>query len=101
MANKAYIHDRAGFSTTTAPDKAALSYPERLKRIRTNNPCKINRLKDSWQCANINITEIVVTYQYLTRMAHFEGETSNRLLETLEEWNEFLKKYAPFFKEVA
>lgn len=34
-------------------------------------------------------------------MARFEGETSNRLLETLEEWNEFLKKYAPYFKEVA
>ncbi|MES9999183.1 MAG: hypothetical protein ABW125_07255, partial [Candidatus Thiodiazotropha lotti] len=35
------------------------------------------------------------------KMAHFEGETSNRLLETLEEWNEFLEKYAPYFKEVA
>ncbi|MEJ2755983.1 MAG: hypothetical protein P8104_09170 [Gammaproteobacteria bacterium] len=34
-------------------------------------------------------------------MAHFEGETSNRLFQTLEEWNDFLKKYAPFFKEVA
>lgn len=34
-------------------------------------------------------------------MAHIEGETSNRLFQTLEEWNEFLKKYAPFFKEVA
>jgi len=30
-----------------------------------------------------------------------EGETSNRLFQTLEEWNEFLKKFAPFFKEVA
>jgi len=37
----------------------------------------------------------------LKQMAHFGGETSNRLFQTLEEWNEFLKKYAPFFKEVA
>jgi len=35
------------------------------------------------------------------RRRNFEGETSNRLFQTLEEWNEFLKKYAPFFKEVA
>tara|TARA_B110000858_G_C17809185_1_gene479957 strand:+ start:778 stop:900 length:123 start_codon:yes stop_codon:yes gene_type:complete len=34
-------------------------------------------------------------------LAHLEGETSNRLFQTLEEWNEFLEKYAPFFKEVA
>ena len=34
-------------------------------------------------------------------MARLEGETSNRLFQTLEEWNEFLKKFAPFFKEVA
>jgi len=34
-------------------------------------------------------------------MAHFEGETSNRLFQTLEEWNELLKQFAPFFKEVA
>lgn len=32
-------------------------------------------------------------------MAHFEEETSNRLFQTLEKWDEFLKKYAPFFKE--
>ena len=34
-------------------------------------------------------------------MAHFEGETSNRLFQTLEEWDDFLKQFAPFFKEVA
>jgi len=34
-------------------------------------------------------------------MAHFEGETSNCLFDTLEEWDKFLKNYVPFFKEAA
>ncbi|MEW8332582.1 MAG: hypothetical protein AB2692_16735, partial [Candidatus Thiodiazotropha sp.] len=34
-------------------------------------------------------------------MARPDGETSNRILQTLEEWNKFLEKYTPFFKEVA
>jgi hypothetical protein len=34
-------------------------------------------------------------------MAHFEGETSNCLFDILEEWDRFLKHYAPFFKEAA
>jgi len=34
-------------------------------------------------------------------MAHFEGESSNRLFDTLEEWDRFLKQFAPFFKEAA
>jgi len=32
-------------------------------------------------------------------MAEREGETSNQLLETLEEWNEYLEAHAPYFKE--
>ena len=32
-------------------------------------------------------------------MADFEGETSNRLFETLEEWNTYLKDNVPYFQE--
>jgi hypothetical protein len=42
-----------------------------------------------------------ITTNPLIYMAHFEGESSNLLFQTLEEWNEFLKKNVPFFKEVA
>jgi hypothetical protein len=33
------------------------------------------------------------------KMAHLEGETSNRLFETLEEWNDYLTRYIPDFAE--
>lgn len=34
-------------------------------------------------------------------MAHLEEETSNRLFETLEEWNTQLERLSPHFDEVS
>ncbi len=34
-------------------------------------------------------------------VVRLEEETSNRLFETLEEWNDYLKRYVPAFKEPA
>ena len=34
-----------------------------------------------------------------TEMARLEGATSNKLLETLEEWNEYLERHVPYFQE--
>jgi hypothetical protein len=31
-------------------------------------------------------------------MARLEGETSNSLLETLEDWNTYLERHAPYFQ---
>ncbi|MEW7986736.1 MAG: hypothetical protein AB2799_13165 [Candidatus Thiodiazotropha sp.] len=74
---------------------------QRGERIRTDDPCEIKALGENRQYPCDSITENIVINQYLAKMAHFEEETSNRLFQTLEEWNEFLRKYAPFFKEVA
>ena len=75
--------------------------PQRAGRIRTNNSSEINEFRERRLYTNVGITKNTIIYQYLAKMAHFEGESSNRLFETLEEWNEFLRKYAPFFKEVS
>lgn len=32
-------------------------------------------------------------------MAHLEGETSNLLFDSLEDWEKFLQRYAPYFKK--
>jgi hypothetical protein len=32
-------------------------------------------------------------------MARLEGQTSNELFETLEEWNTYLNQHTPYFQE--
>lgn len=34
-------------------------------------------------------------------MAEKEGESSNQILETLEEWNDYLNRYTPYFKDTS
>ncbi len=43
----------------------------------------------------------VFSVSYTDLMAHLEGESSMVLFEILEEWDWFLKQFAPFFKEAA
>ncbi|WP_369157021.1 hypothetical protein [Candidatus Thiodiazotropha sp. LNASS1] len=69
--------------------------------LRTCGAGRTGSLKSEVRRSSIKFKARFVLLVMLENMAHFEGETSNRLFQTLEEWDEFLKKYAPFFKEVA
>lgn len=48
-----------------------------------------------------NKKDLDVSIQVPDFLARLEEETSNRLFETLEEWNDYLKRYVPAFKEPA
>jgi len=40
-----------------------------------------------------------VPYEIDGSMAETQGEIPNQLLDTLEEWNDYLEAHAPYFKE--
>ncbi|MEW7986738.1 MAG: hypothetical protein AB2799_13175, partial [Candidatus Thiodiazotropha sp.] len=69
--------------------------------LRACGACRTGSLKSEVRMTSILLLARFARQVILENMAHFEGESSNRLFETLEEWNEFLRKYAPFFKEVS
>jgi hypothetical protein len=51
------------------------------------------RLKYAW--ASAGVIE-AISYNINTQeVASLRGESSNQLLETLEEWNNYLERYAP------
>ncbi len=59
------------------------------------------------QNERLGILKIVLPFKlyadlsWWDNMARLDGETSNRLFETLEDWNAYLERLAPHFDEVA